>query len=110
MVKVDISVKTDKETITKPTNSAEPIVLNIDDGKVKGDPDQITITPDTKQGGLRFNWLTDPRVTKTVIQYKVKGASKWESKSGTSYVESVTAGYKEKAAHRVEITGLPKGQ
>ena len=33
-----ISVKTDKETITKPTNSAEPIVLNIDDGKVKGDP------------------------------------------------------------------------
>ena len=101
-----ISVKTDKETITKPTNSAEPIVLNIDDGKVKGDPDQITITPDTKQGGLRFNWLTDPRVTKTVIQYKVKGASKWESKSGTSYVESVTAGYKEKAAHRVEITGL----
>lgn len=41
-----------------------------------------------------------------MIQYKVKGASKWESKSGTSYVESVTAGYKEKAAHRVEITGL----
>ena len=66
--------------------------------KVKGEPDQITITPDTKQGGLRFSWLTDPAVTKTVIQYKVKGASKWESKSGTSYVESVTAGYKEKAA------------
>ena len=28
-------------------------MLNIDDGKVKGgEPDQITITPDTKQGGL----------------------------------------------------------
>ena len=101
-----IEVKTDKETVTKPYTKSEPIVLNIDDGKVKGKPDQITITPDTKQGGLRFSWLTDPAVTKTVIQYKVKGASKWETKSGTSYVESVTAGYKEKAAHRVEITGL----
>lgn len=101
-----IEVKTNKETVTKPYAKSEPIVLNIDDGKVKGEPDQITITPDTKQGGLRFSWLTDPAVTKTVIQYKVKGASKWESKSGTSYVESVTAGYKEKAAHRVEITGL----
>ena len=101
-----IEVKTDKETVTKPYTKSEPIVLNIDDGKVKGEPDQITITPDTKQGGLRFSWLTDPAVTKTVIQYKVKGASKWETKSGTSYVESVTAGYKEKAAHRVEITGL----
>ena len=101
-----ISVKTDKETITKPTNSAEPIVLNIDDGKVKGDPDQITITPVPEQPGDRLPERTDPRVTKTVIQYKVKGASKWETKSGTSYVESVTAGYKEKAAHRVEITGL----
>lgn len=100
-----IEVKTDKETVTKPYTKSEPIVLNIDDGKVKGEPDQITITPDTKQGGLRFSWLTDPAVTKTVIQYKVKGASKWETKSGTSYVESVTAGYKEKAAHRVEITG-----
>ena len=95
-----IEVKTNKETVTKPYTKSEPIVLNIDDGKVKGEPDQITITPDTKQGGLRFSWLTDPAVTKTVIQYKVKGTSKWESKSGTSYVESVTAGYKEKAAHR----------
>lgn len=101
-----IAVKTDKETVTKPTNASSPIVLNVDDGKVKGDPMQITITPDTKQGGLRFNWLTDPRVTKTVIQYKVKGASEWQTKTGTSYVESVTAGYKEKATHRVEIADL----
>ena len=52
-----IEVKTNKETVTKPYTKSEPIVLNIDDGKVKGEPDQITITPDTKQGGLRFMTL-----------------------------------------------------
>lgn len=101
-----ISVRTDKETLTKPYDNSAPIVLNVDDGKVDGTPIQITMTPDTKQGGLRFNWLTDPRVTKSVIQYKKAGASQWQTKSGSYYVEAVTAGYKEKAAHRVEIDGL----
>lgn len=105
-----ISVRTDKETLTKPYDNSAPIVLNVDDGKVDGTPIQITMTPDTKQGGLRFNWLTDPRVTKSVIQYKKAGASQWQTKSGSYYVEAVTAGYKEKAAHRVEIDGLePSG-
>ena len=71
---------------------------------------KATITPDTKQGGLRFSWLTDPAVTKTVIQYKVKGASKWESKSGTSYVESVTAGYSRSAEKRCRCHSIPSWQ
>lgn len=101
-----IKVQTDTDTVTKPYDKEIPIVLHVDDGSIPGQPTQITITPDTEQGGLRFNWLTDPRVTQTVIAYKQKGAATWQTASGTSYVESVTEGYKEKAAHRVAISGL----
>ena len=101
-----IEVKTDKETVTKPYYSDEPIALYVDDGTIQGDPYQITIVPDSKQGGLRFSWLTDPAVKKTVIEYKVAGSSTWKSASGTTSVSAVTPGYKEKASHNVVISGL----
>lgn len=101
-----IEASTGSTSVTKPYDKAIPIVLTVDDGTIKGEPSQITITPDTVQGGLRFNWLTDPAITETVIQYKARDASDWQTSTGTSYIESVTNGYKEKAAHRVEIANL----
>ena len=65
-----IEVHTSGDKVTKPTYADIPIIIDIDDGTIDGTPIQITIVPDTQQGGLRFGWLTVPEVTETVIQYK----------------------------------------
>jgi len=104
-----IKVVTDQETITKPYYASAAIGVYVDDGTIQGAPSQITMVPDTKQGNLRFSWITVPQVTESVIQYKVKGASSWQIQKGTSYVNAVTPGWKEIATHQVVLKDLTPG-
>lgn len=101
-----IEIKTAAETLCKPYDKSAPIALYVDDGRILGAPSQITMTPDTKQGGLRFSWVTVPEVKESVVQYQVKGASAWQTAKGTSYVDAVTAGWKELATHQVVLENL----
>lgn len=101
-----IKVVSDRETVTKPYQTSAAIGINVDDGTVEGAPSQITLVPDTRQGSLRFSWITDLRVNETVVQYKVKGASSWETEKGTSYVDAVTPGWKELSTHQAVLEDL----
>lgn len=101
-----IKVETDKDTVTKPYDSSAAIGLYVDDGRILGEPSQITLTPGEKQGSIGFNWVTVPAVTDSVVKYKVKGESSWQEAKGNSYVDAVTPGWKELATHRVTVSGL----
>ena len=86
--------------------SNAPIAVYVDDGRVLGQPSQITMTLGGEQGSLRFSWLTVPEVNDTVIRYKVKGQSEWETENGESFLTAVTPGWKEKNTHQVTIDDL----
>ncbi|MEN6461419.1 MAG: S-layer homology domain-containing protein [Syntrophomonas sp.] len=101
-----IKVVTDQETITKPYSASAAIGVYVDDGTIQGAPSQITIVPDTKQGNLRFSWITVPQVTESVVQYKIKGTSSWQTEKGTSYVDAVTPGWKELSTHQAVLQDL----
>ena len=102
-----IEVKTDKGTYYKPYDKNDPIRLFIDDGTILGAPAQITLVPDTKQGNIRVNWVTVPEVRESVVKYRVKGASEWNTVKGTSFVDAVTPGWKELATHQAVLADLP---
>lgn len=101
-----IKVVSDQETVTKPYCASAAIGICVDDGTIQGAPSQITMVPDTKQGNLRFSWITVPQVTESVVQYKVKGASSWQTEKGTSHVDAVTPGWKELSTHRAVLKDL----
>lgn len=98
--------QTDQGTVYKPYDKASPVRLFIDDGTVLGAPTQITLTPDTTQGNLRLSWLTVPEVRESVVRYRVQGMDTWQTVQGTSYVDAVTAGWKELATHQAVLKAL----
>ena len=102
-----IRAESDAESATKPCYITECYGLYIDDGSIQGEPEQISVTVGEKQGTLRFNWLTAPEVTDTVLQYKVKGDADWITASGEGGVIYVTEGWKEKYSHRAVSGELP---
>lgn len=101
-----IKAETATGSVTYPYYSNAPIVLYVDDGRILGQPSQITMTLGEEQGSLRFSWLTVPEVKDTVIKYKIKGQSKWKTESGKSFLTAVTKGWKEKNTHQVTIDDL----
>ena len=101
-----VELETNKNNkVTKPYYKENPKICFIDDGTIDGTPSQITANLD-KDNGLRFNWITDPKVTDTIIQYREKGKNDWTKAAGTGYVSYITKGYKEKYSHKVEISNL----
>lgn len=101
-----LEIQADGQTLTKPYDKTAPIQVFVDDGSILGEPSQITMTPDTTQGNLRFSWITVPEVTASVIQYKKQGESSWKTVRGTSYVDAVTPGWKELATHQAVLKDL----
>lgn len=102
-----IKAETDTGSATKPYDNTECYGLYIDDGSVPGEPEQISVTVGEKQGTLRFNWLTAPEVTDTVLQYRVKGDEEWTTVRGEGSVICVTKGWKERYSHRAVSGELP---
>lgn len=101
-----LEIQAGGKTVTKPYDKSAPIQVFVDDGSILGDPSQITMTPDTTQGSLRFSWITVPEVKASVVQYKKQGESTWKTARGTSYVDAVTPGWKELATHQVVLEDL----
>lgn len=101
-----LEIQAGGKTVTKPYDKSAPIQVFVDDGSILGDPSQITMTPDTAQGSLRFSWITVPEVKASVVQYKKQGESTWKTARGTSYVDAVTPGWKELATHQVVLEDL----
>ena len=101
-----LEIQAGGKTVTKPYDKSAPIQVFVDDGSILGDPSQITMTPDTTQGSLRFSWITVPEVKASVVQYKKQGESTWKTARGTSYVDAVPPGWKELATHQVVLEDL----
>ena len=101
-----LEIQAGGKTVTKPYDKSAPIQVFVDDGSILGDPSQITMTPDTAQGSLRFSWITVPEVKASVVQYKKQGESTWKTARGTGYVDAVTPGWKELATHQVVLEDL----
>ena len=101
-----LEIQAGGKTVTKPYDKSTPIQVFVDDGSILGDPSQITMTPDTAQGSLRFSWITVPEVKASVVQYKKQGESTWKTARGTGYVDAVTPGWKELATHQVVLEDL----
>ncbi|QOX63307.1 LysM peptidoglycan-binding domain-containing protein [Anoxybacterium hadale] len=101
-----IKAETAAGTVTYPYYSEFPVSVYVDDGRILGEPSQITMTVGSEQGSLRFSWLTVPEIDATVIKYKIKGSSEWTSKEGKSFLTAVTKGWKEKNTHQVTLEDL----
>ncbi|NLZ70933.1 MAG: LysM peptidoglycan-binding domain-containing protein [Clostridiaceae bacterium] len=101
-----IKAETTTAETTYPYYIDSPVELYIDDGRILGEPSDITMTLGEEQGSLRFSWLTVPEVEETVIQYKIKGDSEWETKSGSYFLTAITEGWKERNTHQVTIENL----
>ena len=75
-----LEIQVGGKTLTKPYDKTAPIQVYVDDGSILGDPSQITMTPDTTQGNLRFSWVTVPEVSASVVQYKKQGGEQLEDR------------------------------
>lgn len=94
-------------TATKPYHIENSYLLYVDDGTIKGQPEQITVTVGEKQDEYRFSWVTVPEVTETFVEYQLEGEDEWKKEEGSGDVFYITEGWKEKFGHKAEVSGLP---
>jgi len=103
-----IEVKAGNETLTKPYDIRQSIAVDIDDGTIRGQPEEIVISLGEKQSSIRFNWITVPQVFGTEVWYRRKDSAddSWKKVVGTSYIAAVTKGFNELAIHKAVIENL----
>lgn len=94
-------------TVTKPYYIENSYPLYVDDGTIKGQPEQIAITVGQTQDEYRFSWITVPEVTNTVVEYQLEGEAEWKTAEGSGDAFYITEGWKEKRSHKATVNGLP---
>ena len=95
-------------TVTKPYDIKKSIKIIIDDGSIKGDPNEVDISLGEVQSTISFNWTTVPQIKDSVVQYAKKEGftGKYSEIKGISYLAALSPGFKEKTSHKVTINGL----
>lgn len=96
-------------TCTKPYDIKRSIAVDIDDGTIRGQPEEVVLSLGEKQSIMRVNWITVPEITATEVWYTPKAKESegmWEKSEGASSVVAVTPGFNERMSHKAIMENL----
>lgn len=84
--------------------------VKADNGEIDAAPERICLNISETNDKRRVNWVTDPRISASVAEFRKRGERTWQSVTGTSTVLSVTPGFKALSSHKAELFGLEAGE